>query len=346
MLRYKYYVETILPEILDFSTNDSNIKLLSKNLNINEKFVNLFYLHNLNRSKFLEYNYRTVYSSRLIKYQMHLIYQIYKDSIDLTTFLSQYKFRLDDISIRALELLACNDVKTNLFHTGLNTNTTSSSINEHDLFLIACIASYRGYIYWFETISNDTCLVTRKIICAFAALGNQFECLVYLHEHGYCWDEDTAIFAARVGNLACLEYAFSNGCPYTGFEFIEAAANGHLHCLEYLSTKVTQITVIQTAYNKALENQQIQCQQYIEHMYPKSFRIYEVEQYKIAYQKMKKIIQDPDRQVKIKPVELQPLWSVYEPVQPLLMSGLSRVPLPSVTTQEEPSLSDPTLEID
>ena len=59
------------------------------------------------------------------------------------------------------------------------------------------------------------------------------ECLKYIHEHGYPWDETTCITAASSGPLDCLKYAHENGCPWDE-RVIQAAFNSsHPGCMSY-----------------------------------------------------------------------------------------------------------------
>jgi hypothetical protein len=56
-------------------------------------------------------------------------------------------------------------------------------------------------------------------------------CMVYAHENGCSWNEDTCSYAALNGHLDCLEYAHENGCPWDEWTCSEAALGGHLDCL-------------------------------------------------------------------------------------------------------------------
>ena len=69
--------------------------------------------------------------------------------------------------------------------------------------------------------------------CNYAAMNGNIECLKYAHENRCSWDEDTCFYAAENGHLECLKYAHENGCPWNEDTCEEAAKNGHLECLKY-----------------------------------------------------------------------------------------------------------------
>ena len=70
-------------------------------------------------------------------------------------------------------------------------------------------------------------------ICHNAIINNRLDCLKYVHENGYWWDESTCANAALNDNLTMLKYAHENGCPWDGITCVKAARNGHLGCLKY-----------------------------------------------------------------------------------------------------------------
>ena len=69
--------------------------------------------------------------------------------------------------------------------------------------------------------------------CTIAVENGVLECLKYLHENDYPWDEDTCEYAAKYGYLECLKYAHENGCLWGYETYYKAAKNGHLEILKY-----------------------------------------------------------------------------------------------------------------
>ena len=53
----------------------------------------------------------------------------------------------------------------------------------------------------------------REYVNDDAASSYHLECLQYLHENGYPWDERACAVAVEKGRLDCLEYLRENGCP-------------------------------------------------------------------------------------------------------------------------------------
>ena len=74
-------------------------------------------------------------------------------------------------------------------------------------------------------------------VTSFAALYGSTECLIFLHKHGFPWDERTCIWAAARGHLNCLQYAHENGCPWDERVCKYAQINMHLNCLEYVCSR-------------------------------------------------------------------------------------------------------------
>ena len=73
--------------------------------------------------------------------------------------------------------------------------------------------------------------------CEYAAKNGHLECLKYVHDNSIgvsCpWDEYTCSYAAKNGHLESLKYAHENGCPWDEDTCSYAAKNGHLKCLIY-----------------------------------------------------------------------------------------------------------------
>ena len=69
---------------------------------------------------------------------------------------------------------------------------------------------------------NRTCinLEDKCSTCRSAAEKGHLECLKYLRENGFSWDEgcdfcyNVCSYAAEKGHLDCLKYAHENGCPW------------------------------------------------------------------------------------------------------------------------------------
>ena len=91
------------------------------------------------------------------------------------------------------------------------------------------ILKYLDYIYnqdEYDFATND--------LCKYAAEDNSTDCLLYLLNNGYEYDDNVMIQASKNGNLECLEIAFENNCPLSFECTIQAIENGHLECLKYL----------------------------------------------------------------------------------------------------------------
>ena len=91
------------------------------------------------------------------------------------------------------------------------------------------ILNYLDYIYnqdEYDFVTND--------LCKYAAEDNATDCLLYLLNNGYEYDDNVMIQASKNGNLECLEIAFENNCPLSFECTIQAIENGHLECLKYL----------------------------------------------------------------------------------------------------------------
>lgn len=75
------------------------------------------------------------------------------------------------------------------------------------------------------------------IICANESKKGHINCLKYLYENGYKWDEYTCSFAAKYGHIDCLVYAHENGCKWSVWTTRYAAKYGKLDCLIYAHEK-------------------------------------------------------------------------------------------------------------
>ena len=81
--------------------------------------------------------------------------------------------------------------------------------------------------------------------CKYAIKNGNLECLTYLHENGYLWNEDDGtniyfVIATLNGHLDCLKYLYENGynCDASpskrDYLCDIAAEDGYLDCLKYL----------------------------------------------------------------------------------------------------------------
>ena len=86
-----------------------------------------------------------------------------------------------------------------------------------------------------ESVKNKISL--HKDICKIAAKNGQLDCLIFLHEENFFWDERAFTLAARNGHLKCLEYLYEKKCPWHAETCEAAAENGHLECLKFLRKK-------------------------------------------------------------------------------------------------------------
>ena len=72
-----------------------------------------------------------------------------------------------------------------------------------------------------------------KTAAAWACERDHIDCLRFIHENGYPWDESICLLAAGNGHLECLKYIHENGCPWNEHICRIAAGNGRLECLQY-----------------------------------------------------------------------------------------------------------------
>mmetsp|Transcript_6121 Transcript_6121/g.10185 ORF Transcript_6121/g.10185 Transcript_6121/m.10185 type:complete len:350 (-) Transcript_6121:111-1160(-) len=82
-------------------------------------------------------------------------------------------------------------------------------------------------------LGKDRCDALGCNICSEAAKWGRMDCLMYAHEHGCPWDEDTCSRAAENGHLLILRYAHEHGCPWNEETTQGATASNHLDCLVY-----------------------------------------------------------------------------------------------------------------
>ena len=74
--------------------------------------------------------------------------------------------------------------------------------------------------------------------CAAAAENNNLPALMYLHEEGCPWDEQTIFAAVEHGHLDCLKYAWESDCPMPSNEqcLYGAARFGRIEVLKYFQS--------------------------------------------------------------------------------------------------------------
>ena len=70
-------------------------------------------------------------------------------------------------------------------------------------------------------------------LMATAAVNGSFQCMEYLHLHGYPWDPSTTLFAAQRGHVECLRYAHQRGCPLDPTCIEHASTRGDWPCMLY-----------------------------------------------------------------------------------------------------------------
>lgn len=79
-------------------------------------------------------------------------------------------------------------------------------------------ASKEGHIHileWFETrLQQFGITKTNPRVCYQAAKTGRLDTLIWLHKHGYPWDDETTREALGNGHLEVLAYARKNGCPW------------------------------------------------------------------------------------------------------------------------------------
>lgn len=62
--------------------------------------------------------------------------------------------------------------------------------------------------------SKIQCCLMTKGVCTTASENGHLDCLMFAHDYGCPWDEETCASAASNGQLDCLKYAHKNGCPW------------------------------------------------------------------------------------------------------------------------------------
>ena len=100
--------------------------------------------------------------------------------------------------------------------------------------LICAYGGLKGYIHVLEFYKERRNKLYDNEICANVALGGYIDCLKWLHNNLYEWNENTCINSVKNDNLDCLEYAHLNGCRWNYNTFLNAQQNNSAKCLEYL----------------------------------------------------------------------------------------------------------------
>ncbi len=88
-------------------------------------------------------------------------------------------------------------------------------------------------------------------LCALAAQNGSLECLKFLHQNGYYWDEDTCYSAACRGQLSCLTYARENKCDFSVSCLNIAAERGYLDCVKYIFESLNNLPYVRIRPSKA-----------------------------------------------------------------------------------------------
>jgi hypothetical protein len=67
----------------------------------------------------------------------------------------------------------------------------------------------------------------------YFAVNGYLSCMIYAHDNGCQWDQNSCYYAASRGHLECLKYAHENGCEWDNDTCSYAASRDHLECLKY-----------------------------------------------------------------------------------------------------------------
>ena len=110
--------------------------------------------------------------------------------------------------------------------------------NKPEEFSYFTCAAYSGLLDCLQHMHSKNEIIDKSSedathACMYAAQNGQLECLKFLHENGYSWNEFTCARAAQYGHLDCLKYAYENGCVWDTMTITFAANFGHLDCLKY-----------------------------------------------------------------------------------------------------------------
>jgi hypothetical protein len=132
------------------------------------------------------------------------------------------------------------ELPSDVWNIILNNLTNTASKKDYQYIVLSFISS----------VSKRTNLICKKLkrqlrIHSIKVRPNKFQsyfakngylnCIIYAHENGCKWNQDTCSYAALNGYSEILEYAHKNGCKWNQDTCSNAAENGHLECLKYAS---------------------------------------------------------------------------------------------------------------
>jgi hypothetical protein len=106
---------------------------------------------------------------------------------------------------------------------------------------ITTITGYYGKLDCLKYLCDNNFKYDQKTT-AYTALNGNVECLKYLHSIGCKWDLYTTINSAFGGHIDCLKFAYENGCILDQNTCSNAALKGNLKCLEYAYEKCGKFT--------------------------------------------------------------------------------------------------------
>lgn len=129
-----------------------------------------------------------------------------------------------------------------------------SSLSENSDYLTT-IAGYYGKLDCLKYLCENNFPYNEKTL-SFAVLGNNFECVKYLHSKNCKHNIYATIQAAFIGNLDLLKYLVENNYEIDESACLNSARKGHLDCLKYayeIVGKFSYMTAGATGRNGHLE---------------------------------------------------------------------------------------------
>ena len=118
-------------------------------------------------------------------------------------------------------------------------------------------ASQNGHIHvlkWFQ--ANHLLVDKRNNLCEYAIWGGNFECLKWLVENGYKFNNRVGSKAVELGDLDIMKWLVKNGCKLGKGICADAAEHGQLEILKWLveiGYKMSHETASSAAFNGHLE---------------------------------------------------------------------------------------------
>jgi hypothetical protein len=98
---------------------------------------------------------------------------------------------------------------------------------------VAIEAAKYGRLNFLIYLHNRDKNVIDADACAYAALNGHLDCLIFLREKWYPWNEKTCEYATIGKHIDCLTYAYTQGCPMTSKVCDLAAMTGNIYALIY-----------------------------------------------------------------------------------------------------------------